>query len=80
MKKFWIFAILLSSVNAYALTLEECIQQALEIARVQYEAGVITHLEELDAELSAQTAYFAAVSGYLIARARLEKVVGQKIE
>ena len=44
---------------------------------------MITNLEELDAELSslsAQTAYFAAVSGYLIARARLEKAVGQKIE
>ena len=58
-------------------------QKALEIAKVQYEAGVITNLEELDAELSAlsaQTAYFAAVSGYLIAKARLEKSVGQKIE
>ncbi len=58
-------------------------EKALEIARVQYEAGVITNLEELDAELSAlsaQTAYFSAVSGYLIARARLEKAVGGKIE
>ncbi|HXF48046.1 MAG TPA: TolC family protein [Verrucomicrobiae bacterium] len=58
-------------------------QKALEIAKVQYEAGVITNLEELDAELSAlsaQTAYFAAVSNYLIAKARLEKAAGQKIE
>ena len=58
-------------------------QKALEIARVQYEAGVITNMEELDAELSAlsaQTAYFASVSGYLIARARLEKAVGATIE
>ncbi len=58
-------------------------EKALEIAKVQYEAGVITNLEELDAELSAlsaQTAYFSAVSNYLIAKARLEKAVGAKIE
>ncbi|MCI0406436.1 MAG: TolC family protein, partial [candidate division Zixibacteria bacterium] len=58
-------------------------EKALEIAKVQYEAGVITNLEELDAELStlsAQTAYFSAVSNYLIAKARLEKAAGQKIE
>lgn len=58
-------------------------QKALEIARVQYEAGVITNLEELDAELSAlsaQTAYFGSVSNYLIAKARLEKAVGAEIK
>lgn len=58
-------------------------QKAVEIARAQYEAGVITNQDELDAELAAQaaeTAYLAAVSGYLIARARLEKALGAPIE
>ena len=58
-------------------------QKAVEIARAQYEAGVITNQDELDAELAAQaaeTAYLAAVSGYLIARARLEKSLGAPIE
>ncbi len=58
-------------------------QKALEIARVQYEAGVATNLEELDAELAAQTtqtAYSTAVSSYLIAQARLEKALGAPIQ
>lgn len=58
-------------------------QRALEIAKTQYEAGVITNLEELDAELAvvtAQTAYYTSVSNYLIAKARLEKAAGAPIQ
>jgi outer membrane protein TolC len=90
MKKlfFWLTAAAIVTQNSKALTLSECIQKALaqkalEIAQVQYAAGVIPNLEELDAELAAQsaeTACLAVVSGYLIAKARLEKAMGEPIQ
>lgn len=52
---------------------------ALEIAEERYENGLMTSLEVMDAQLAltqAKTNYLQALSGYLIARSKLKKVVG----
>ncbi len=63
---------------------EENVKQAkesLRIAKVQYAQGVITSLEEMDAELAltyAQINYLQALADYLIAQAKYDKATGQE--
>jgi outer membrane protein len=65
------------------LSQEENVKQAkesLRIAKVQYQQGMITNIEEMDTELSltiAQTNYLQALSDYLIAKAKYEKAIGK---
>jgi len=62
---------------------EENIKQAkesLRIAKVQYQQGMLTNLEQMDTELAltvAETNYLQALSDYLIAKAKYEKAVGK---
>lgn len=62
---------------------EENIKQAkesLRIAKVQYQQGLLTNIEEMDTELAltiAETNYLQALSDYLIAKARYEKAIGK---
>jgi HAE1 family hydrophobic/amphiphilic exporter-1 len=55
-------------------------KEALRIARVQYEKGMLTNLELMDTEFAltvAETNYLQAQSDYLVAKARLEKAMGK---
>jgi outer membrane protein TolC len=62
---------------------EENVKQAkesLRIAKVQYQQGLLTNIEEMDTELAltiAQTNYLQALSDYLIAKAKYEKAIGK---
>jgi outer membrane protein TolC len=62
---------------------EENVKQAkesLRIAKVQYQQGMLTNLEQMDTELAltvAQTNYLQALSDYLIAKAKYEKAIGK---
>jgi len=64
---------------------EEAVQQAeesLRIAKLQYENGMITSIELMDAELAltqAQTNDYNALHDYIIAIAKLEKATASKI-
>ena len=66
------------------LSQEENIKQAkesLRIAKVQYAQGIITSLEEMDAELAltyAQINYLQALTDYLTAQAKYNKATGQE--
>jgi len=66
------------------LSQEENIKQAnegLRIAKVQYAQGIITSLEEMDAELAltyAQINYLQALADYLTAQAKYDKATGQE--
>lgn len=54
--------------------------EAMRIAEEQYRSGVISNLEYMDtqvAQLQAHTQHLAALSGCLIARAKLAKALGQ---
>jgi outer membrane protein len=68
------------------LSQEETVKQAkesLRIAKVQYAQGMITSLEEMDAELAltyAQINYLKALTDYLIAQALLDKVQGNPVD
>jgi outer membrane protein len=65
------------------LSQEENVKQAkesLRIAKVQYQQGLLTNIEEMDTELAltiAQTNYLQALSDYLIAKAKYEKAIGK---
>jgi len=65
------------------LSQEENVKQAkesLRIAKVQYQQGMITNLEQMDTELAltiAETNYLQALADYLIAKAKYEKAVGK---
>ncbi|UCB51961.1 MAG: TolC family protein [Candidatus Zixiibacteriota bacterium] len=65
------------------LSQEENVKQAkeaLRIARVQYQKGMLTNLELMDTEFAltvAETNHLQAQSDYLIATARLEKAMGK---
>jgi outer membrane protein TolC len=65
------------------LSQDENVQQAKEalgIARVHYQKGMLTNLELMDTEFAltlAETNYLQAQSDYLIARARYEKAIGR---
>jgi len=55
-------------------------EEALRIARVQYEKGLLTNLELMDTEFAltaAETNYLQAQSDYLIATAKYEKAIGK---
>ena len=55
-------------------------KEALRIARVQYQKGMLTNLELMDTEFAqtlAETNYLQAQSDYLIAKARYEKAIGK---
>ena len=55
-------------------------KEALRIARVQYEKGLLTNLELMDTEFAltvAETNYLQAQSDYLIARAKYERAIGK---
>ncbi len=62
---------------------EENVKQAkesLRIAKVQYQQGMITNLEQMDTELAltiAETNYLQALADYLIAKAKYEKAIGR---
>jgi outer membrane protein len=62
---------------------EENVKQAkesLRIAKVQYQQGLLTNIEQMDTELAltiAQTNYLQALSDYLIAKAKYEKAIGK---
>lgn len=62
---------------------EENVKQAkesLRIAKVQYQQGLLTNIEEMDTELAltiAETNYLQALSDYLIAKAKYEKAIGK---
>jgi outer membrane protein TolC len=62
---------------------EENVKQAkesLRIAKVQYQQGLLTNIEEMDTELAltiAQTNYLQSLSDYLIAKAKYEKAIGK---
>jgi outer membrane protein TolC len=62
---------------------EENVKQAkesLRIAKVQYQQGMLTNLEQMDTELAltvAETNYLQALSDYLIATAKYEKAIGK---
>jgi outer membrane protein TolC len=66
------------------LSQQETVNQAkesLRIAKVQYAQGIITSLEEMDAELAltfAQINYLQALTDYLRAQAQYNKAVGQE--
>jgi len=66
------------------LSQEENVKQAkesLRIAKVQYAQGVITSLEEMDAELAltfAQINYLQALADYLTAQAKYKKAIGEE--
>ncbi|OGC85443.1 MAG: hypothetical protein A2W07_04495 [candidate division Zixibacteria bacterium RBG_16_43_9] len=66
------------------LSQQETVNQAkesLRIAKVQYAQGIITSLEEMDAELAltfAQINYLQALADYLRAQAQYNKAVGQE--
>jgi len=65
------------------LSQEENVKQAkesLRIAKVQYQQGLLTNIEEMDTELAltiAETNYLQALSDYLIAKAKYEKAIGK---
>lgn len=65
------------------LSQEENVNQAkesLRIAKVQYQQGLLTNIEEMDTELAltiAETNYLQALSDYLIAKAKYEKAIGK---
>ncbi|MDH4223714.1 MAG: TolC family protein [candidate division Zixibacteria bacterium] len=67
------------------LSQEENVKQAkesLRIARIQYAQGMITSLEEMDTELAltyAQVNYLQALTDYLIAQAKYNKAIGEKL-
>jgi outer membrane protein len=55
-------------------------QEALRIATVQYQKGMLTNLELMDTEFAlttAETNYLQAQSDYLIARAKFERAMGK---
>jgi outer membrane protein len=55
-------------------------KESLRIAKVQYQQGLLTNIEEMDTELAltiAQTNYLQALSDYLIAKAKYEKAIGK---
>ena len=55
-------------------------KEALRIARVQYQKGMLTNLELMDTEFAqtlAETNYLQAQSDYLIAKARYERAIGK---
>jgi HAE1 family hydrophobic/amphiphilic exporter-1 len=55
-------------------------EEALRIARVQYEKGLLTNLELMDTEFAltaAETNHLRAQSDYLIAQAKFEKAIGK---
>jgi outer membrane protein len=55
-------------------------KESLRIAKVQYQQGMITNLEEMDTELAltiAETNYLQALADYLIAKAKYEKAIGK---
>ena len=66
------------------LSQQETVNQAkesLRIAKVQYAQGIITSLEEMDAELAltfAQINYLQALADYLRAQAQYNKAVGKE--
>jgi len=66
------------------LSQQETVNQAkesLRIAKVQYAQGIITSLEEMDAELAltyAQINYLQALADYLRAQAQYNKAIGQE--
>jgi len=66
------------------LSQQETVNQAkesLRIAKVQYAQGIITSLEEMDAELAltyAQINYLQALADYLRAQAQYNKAVGEE--
>lgn len=66
------------------LSQEENVKQAkesLRIAKVQYAQGMITSLEEMDAELAltyAQINYLKALTDYLVAQAKYMKAIGEE--
>lgn len=66
------------------LSQEESVNQAkesLRIAKVQYAQGIITSLEEMDAELAltfAQINYLQALADYLKAQAQYNKALGEE--
>jgi len=54
-------------------------EEAMRIAETRYISGMITNIEFMDAQLAltqAKTAYLQALANYLIAKARLTKVMG----
>ncbi|MDP3025719.1 MAG: TolC family protein [candidate division Zixibacteria bacterium] len=56
-------------------------KESLRIAKVQYAQGIITSLEEMDAELAltfAQINYLQALADYLRAQAQYNKAVGEE--
>ena len=65
------------------LSQEENVKQAKEsvrIARVQYQQGMITNLEQMDTELAltiAETNHLQALADYLIAKAKYHKAIGK---
>ncbi|MGB7061076.1 MAG: TolC family protein [Candidatus Zixiibacteriota bacterium] len=55
-------------------------KEALRIARVQYQKGMLTNLELMDTEFAltlAETNYLQAQSDYLVAMAKFEKAIGK---
>ena len=55
-------------------------KEALRIARVQYEKGLLTNLELMDTEFAltvAETNHLQAQSDYLVAMAKFEKAIGK---
>ena len=73
----------LNLAKANILSQEENVKQAkesLRIAKVQYQQGLLTNIEEMDTELAltiAETNYLQALSDYLIAKAKYEKAIGK---
>jgi outer membrane protein TolC len=61
---------------------QEQAEEALRLARARAEAGTGTQLEMLDAQTAlteARTTQVQAVHGYVVARARLERAIGQEV-